>query len=85
MKRTCSRTETNFIELPTTQIAAIADECRRAVEVLSSCANLSDEKLAECARLSDSLESSHRSLKFAVAQIAISKRKRAHNQNHWMI
>jgi hypothetical protein len=58
------------------RIAAARDECHRAVEVLSSRRPLSDAKLAECARLGDSLDATHRFLKFAVAQIAITRRKR---------
>jgi hypothetical protein len=58
------------------QIAAVRDECHRAVGVLSSRRSLSDAKLAECARLGDSLDAAHRFLKFAVAQIVITRRKR---------
>jgi hypothetical protein len=58
------------------QIAAVRDECHRAVEVLSSRRSWSDAKLAECARLGDSLDATHRFLRFAVAQIVIMRRKR---------
>jgi hypothetical protein len=57
-------------------IAAVGDECHRAVKILSSRTRLTDATLAECARLGDSLESTHRFLRFAVAQIAIARRKR---------
>jgi hypothetical protein len=58
------------------QIAAVRDECNHVVKSLSCGRNLSDATLAECVRLGDSLEHTHRSLKIAVAQIAISRRKR---------
>jgi hypothetical protein len=58
------------------RIAAVRDECHRAVEVLASHGQMSYAKLAECARLSDSLEATQRFLKFAVARIVITRRKR---------
>ena len=59
-----------------TQIAAIRDECHRAVEVLGSADTLCEVKLAECVRLSDSLEETHRFLRCAVAHVAITYRKK---------
>jgi hypothetical protein len=58
-----------------TQIAMIRDECHHAVEILSSRERLSEAKLAECVRLTDSLEATNRFLKFAVASMAIARRK----------
>lgn len=66
------------------EIAAIRDECQRAVQTLSRRKPLSEATLAECVRLGDSLERTNRSLRFAVAQIAISRRKRERIQP-WVI
>jgi hypothetical protein len=58
------------------RISAVRDECNRAAEVLASRRPLSEATLRDCARLGDSLEATHRFLTFAVAQIAILRRKR---------
>lgn len=61
------------------QIAAIRDECEHAVQTLSRRKSLNDATLAECVRLGDSLERTNRTLRSAVAQIAIARRKREHS------
>jgi hypothetical protein len=77
MRRTrTKRSASRSASVLAAQIAAVRDECHRAVEVLSSQRPLSNAKLAECARLGDSLDATHRFLKFAVAQIVITRRKR---------
>ena len=75
MQRKFQKNGTNRAIVLATQIAAIRDECHRAVEVLSSTGVLSEAKLAECVRLSDSLEETNRFLKSAVAHVAIARRK----------
>jgi len=57
------------------RIEAIRDECHHAVEILSGHDKLSDAKLAECVRLTDSLEATNRFLKSALAYTAIVRRK----------
>ena len=57
------------------QIAMIRDECHEAVKILSNPNSLSDADLAECLRLSDSLDVTNRFLKSAVAHVAIARRK----------
>lgn len=58
-----------------TKIAAVRDECQQAMKLLSGTKALSHAKLAECARLSDSLEATNRFLKSAVAHEAFARRK----------
>ena len=53
----------------------IRDECHEAVKILSRPSLLSDADLAECLRLSDSLDVTNRFLKSAVAHVAIARRK----------
>ena len=57
------------------QIAMIRDKCHAAVEMLSRPDSLSDAHLAECLRLSDSLDVTNRLLRCAVAHVAIARRK----------
>jgi hypothetical protein len=64
------------------RIEAIRDQCHSAVKALMSRRRLSDAKLAECARLGDSLEATQQFLKSAVAQIAITRRKRQSGGDH---
>ena len=75
MQRKIPKNGVNGAMVLATQIAAIRDECHRAVEVLSNADTLCEVKLAECVRLSDSLETANRFLKSAVAHVAIARRK----------
>jgi hypothetical protein len=59
----------------------IRDECHHAAEILSSPSSLSDAKLAECMRLSESLDVTNRILKSAVAHVAIARRKTRGRKN----
>ena len=63
------------------QILTIRDQCHNAVEMLSSPDSLSDAKLAECVRLSESLDVTNRILKSAVAHVAIARRKTRKRKN----
>jgi hypothetical protein len=58
-----------------TEIAAIRDACQQTMKMLSSTKAMTRAKLAECARLGDSLEATNRFLKSAVAHEAFARRR----------
>lgn len=75
MSRRRSKQNEVLAELLAEQMAVIRDECQRMMKTLTSRKSSSEAKLAECARLSESLEVTNRFLKSAVAHAAIAERK----------